>query len=414
MIDVFVARQPIFRPDSSVYGYELLARTGMESVFGGLDASHATAQAIQGELTSFSMERLSRDKPIFVNFGRELLVSDHWQLLPWNAVVEVLEDVEPDDEVLEACRRLQRAGYRLALDDLESVDRHVAFRQMPDILKVDFRTASMEQRAGLPRSAQKLVRIPTLIAEKVEDRAAFEEAMALGYQYVQGFYFARPETVQGRTLPSAKLHILHLLQEVQSPDFDYRVIEEIVRRDAGLSFKMLRFVNSAAIGLRTPVRSLRQALTLLGRERITRLATLLALTAPGVDRSEELGIRSVVRAHFCESLSRRAGLPEDELDLFMLGMFSTFDALLGVPASDVADLLPVGDDVKRALLGQPGRLRDALDLVQAYETGDWARVSTLAQRLAILEQQLPALYLAAVEVGDSVFAAEGAALAESA
>ncbi len=400
---LFVARQPIFTREGDVFGYELLFRSGAENVFGVADGNHATAELIASDIPTFGLEQLSGGKPAFINFTREMLLGDYCTLLPRGTVVEALEDIEPDDDVLKACRRLRADGYRLALDDLSSTDGYEALLDLADIVKVDFRLLAPEQRAPLTRELRAGSGRAQLLAEKVETPAESGEAMDLGYDYFQGYFFSRPTMFSGREIPPFKLNLLELTHAVRKPDFDFAEVEAIVKRDVSLSYKMLRFANSAAYGVRQRIKSIRHALVMLGQEEVGRAVSLLAIAGLGADRPEELAVRSLTRATLCEAIHPLLDPVGERVDFFLLGMFSLVDAILERPMNEIVPLLPTSAAVDAALLGREGPLGDVLQLVEAYERANWGRVSELTDRLRLPAGALTAPYLSAVRLADEVF-----------
>ena len=405
--EVFVARQPIYTRRTELYGYELLFRSGPANAYVAADGSQATAELITASMLTIGLDQLADGKRAFINFTRDLLLSDYFTLLPPDrTVIELLEDVEPDDEVLAACRRLKSEGYTLALDDFTSVDGYGPLLDLADIVKVDFRSVAPAKRAALAvalkqgRGRRRL----RLLAEKVETREEFEQAAELGYDYFQGHFLSRPVMLSTRELPAFKLNLIQLLHAAHKPDFDFGELEAIIKRDVSLSYKMLRFANAAAHGVRQRVESVRHALVMLGQQDVVRAVSLLALAGIGSDKPQELAVQSVVRATLCESLAGAAGLADRKLDLFLLGMFSMVDAILDMPMAEVTERLPTSALVDAALLGEPGALRSMLDLVIAYEEADWPAFWELADAVGVSQADVPTLYVDAVLRADDIFA----------
>lgn len=407
-VNIFVARQPIFTRRSEVYGYELLFRSGPENFYTATDGSQASAELITGSVLSMGLEQLTGGHFAFINFTRDLLVSDYYTLLdPEHTVVELLEDIQPDDEVLEACRRLKSNGYRMALDDISSVEGYGPLLDLVDVAKVDFRQVGPARRAPLLEQIRQRPRPPHVLAEKVETAEEFEQALTLGYDYFQGHFMSRPVVLSSREIPAFKLNLIELLHAAHRPDFDFEELEAIIKRDVSLSYKMLRFANAAAHGVRQRIESVKHALIMLGQQDVVRAVSLLALAGMGADKPQDLAVRSVIRASVCENLAQYARLGERKLDLFLLGMFSMVDAILDVPMGELVPRLPTGADVDAALCEQPGALRNVLDLVIAYERADWPRVAVLAEGLGVPQAELPPMYVDAVVRADDIFAVAG-------
>ncbi len=220
--EFFVARQPILTRDSDVFAYELLFRSGPENTFTEADGTKATAELITGRILTMGLDQLSASRPAFINFTRNLLVNDYFTLLPpEQTVIELLEDIEIDGEVVDACRRLRRGGYRLALDDVTSLEKYEPILDLVNFVKVDFQRASETEREALARArGSRRTRIWAL-AEKLETQTQFHQALELGYDYFQGHFLSRPAMLSGKEIPAFKLSLMELLHAAHRPDFDF-------------------------------------------------------------------------------------------------------------------------------------------------------------------------------------------------
>jgi EAL and modified HD-GYP domain-containing signal transduction protein len=394
-METFIARQPIFDRRQRVYAYELLFRSGLDNLFDHADPDEATAKVIAHSFSLLGMEALTAGRRGFINLTRNILVGEYFTLLPpeWFAP-EILEDVEPDAGVLAVCQRLKRAGYLLVLDDFVYDERYLPLVEMADIIKVDFLATPPEVRRRMRRQLAPLgVR---LLAEKVETPEAYREALEAGYHYFQGYFFSKPVVMVRREVAAFKVHLFRILQEINRQELDFRRLEDIIKRDASLTYKLLCYINSAFVGLRHKVTSLLHALVLLGEDEARKLISLIALTTMGKDKPEELAVLAAIRARFCESLAPLAGLAHRAQDLFLIGMFSLIDAIIDQALPDVLPTLPLADDVKAALLGEENRLRQVYEFALAYEQGAWARVAELMAQLGLPACAPPVLYRRAV------------------
>ena len=401
-MNVFVARQPIFDKLKRVVAYELLFRSGFENFFSANDGDAASQTVMSGAVQIFGLASLTGGKPVFINFTRSLLLSRlAFVLPPTQLVVELLETVEPDDEVLNACKELRRHGYLIALDDFVLRPGYEPLISVADIVKVDFLQVKSEERNKVSQSlARSQVR---LLAEKVETMDDFREAVQLGYTYFQGFFFSKPEIVSGREVPSHKLAHLRLIQELNQPELDFSAVEAILKSDLSLSLKLLRYINSAAIGLRYPVTSLRQAMVLLGEQNFRRWALLTLATSLLEDKPQELILTGVIRGRFCELICQKVGWRILGVDPFLIGFLSVLDALLDQPLPQLLDELPIAPEIKDALSGRPTLLGFVYNLVIAYERADWERVSELIGKVGLPEGEVPLLYAEAVAWADTLF-----------
>jgi EAL and modified HD-GYP domain-containing signal transduction protein len=398
---VFVARQPIFTGDRHVYAYELLFRNSADNFFPDVEGSNASAALMADAILMSGLDTLSGARPAFINFTRELLLGEFYAALPRDRiVVELLEDVPADDEVLAACRQLKERGYRLALDDIGApTERDMLLAPFADIIKVDLRATTRAQRAELTRSRP--MRHCRFLAEKVETSEEFDECVALGYQYFQGYLLRRPEMTSRPGMHSFAPTVARLLAAVGRAEIDFDELDAITRTDVALCYKFLQFANAAANGLRVRIASVRDALVLLGRDQIVRAVALLTIGGLLDRQPSELTVRSLVRAKLLESLGGSHAVSGASLDLFLLGMFSGLHAILGESFVDVLSHFPLSDAVRQSLLGAPGRLQRAVDLVVAYERGEWPAVLGAASELGLDASTIPHRYLAAVAFADS-------------
>jgi EAL and modified HD-GYP domain-containing signal transduction protein len=392
---IFIARQPIFDLQQKVYGYELLFRSGFENVFGRAEPNRASAEVMTNSTLVLNMEAISGGKIVFINITRDILLNDYVSLLPPGlTAAEILETIEPDPEVVKACSRLKQAGYLLVLDDFVYGEKYADLMNLADIVKVDFlSTSGEERRQVLSRFTSPSVRF---LAEKVETHEVFKEAIEKGYTYFQGYFFSKPVIISSRDVPGFKLNYLQMLQEIQSPNVNFYHLEAIIKRDMALSFKLLRYINSAYFGIRDKVSSIMHAMMLLGMREFKQWASLVVMASMGSDKPDELVIHALIRGRFCESIAPMLGMKQRSQELFLLGMFSLIDAILDRPLVEILRDLPLCDEIKDALSGKPNRLRAVFDYALAYEKGDWEGLSAKADALGLDESGVPAAYLASV------------------
>lgn len=400
--DIFVARQPIFTPEKKVFAYELLFRSGLSSVLGIQDGDQATSSVLANSFLLIGMENLTRGKQAFVNFTRNLLIRGAATSFSRNIMaVEILEDVNLDQELLDACRQLRRQGYLIALDDFVYRPELAPLLEIADIIKVDFLSTPRDE-------CERLVKLLSnghirFLAEKVETAEDFQMALDYGYSLIQGYFFARPDVVQGKDIPSFKLNTLNAIYEIHQPQINLNNLEQIISMDISLSFKLLRLLNSAHFGLPSRVGSIRQALIMLGNSGIRKWASLLALTTLGDEQPTELTILSAVRARFCELLADRTHLREHKSDVYLMGLFSLVDIFMDQPMNTILSGLPVSEAVKDALLEKPGQITDLFQLVLAYEAADWKRISELSEQFSLTTAAVCECYLDALEWSNRVF-----------
>ena len=396
-MDALVARQAIFDRERRVYGYELLFRSHAgQNEFDGTEGGVATRQVLANSLLVIGLENLVGNKKIFINFGRGPLLQG-WQagLPAGRTVIEVLETVEPDAEVLAACRRLRQEGYQIALDDFVFRPGWEHLMDVADIVKIEIQGTPRAEQKRMVRSSR--ARGLQILAEKVETYEEFDWARQCGYDYFQGYFFARPVMMRARQIPATKLHCLRLLQEAQRPELDFERLETLIQQDVSLSYQLLRYVNSPLFALAGRIQSIRQALLYFGEVELRKWIALATLARTAEDKPSELIHHSLMRARFCEAVARMArnGL---EQFAFLTGLFSLLDALIDRPLPETLAEMRLAPKIAAVLSGQTADndpLAEIYQLVRAYEVADWRRVEQLGQQLGVTVAGLGDEYCAA-------------------
>ena len=395
----FMARQPIFTKNNDVFAYELLFRSGPENYFSDTGVDAATVMV--DNFLLFGIERMTSGRPAFVNCSRDFLVRDYLTLLPPDRVVgEILETVSADSETLEACRRLKRSGYRLAIDDFVDCPGLIPFLEVADFVKVDFLSTTPSEQGRLAREL--LGRKVQLLAEKVETHEDIQRGIAMGYQYFQGYFFCRPEMAQGRAIPANKLNYLHILQIANRPDIDIEELAAAIKQEASLVYKLLRYLNSPIFAFRAKVASIAHAITLLGESTMRRWISLVSLAAMAENKPRELVVVPLVRARFCELIAAVSNLRARAGELFLMGLLSAVDAILDLPMNVVLDDIPIPNEIKEALLGHGGQFRDIYEIVSSYEAGKWEPLHQAVSRAQVNEELVPEIFFKSVDWANQV------------
>ncbi len=400
--NVYVARQPIFDRHQNIYAYELLFRSGFHNFYDSLDADLATSKTILNSFSVLGMDMLTGGKMVFVNFTRNLIIKEVATIFPKELLaIEILESVTPDEEVIRSCRRLKKAGYLIALDDFVLTPQYYPMVDIADIIKIDFRIAEFSDRHTIMKQlGNKKIKF---LAEKVETQDEFRQAHDMGFNYFQGYFFSRPIIVHGKDVPGYKLAYLQILREVNNPDADFEDIEHIVKRDVSLAYKLLRFINSATFSFPAKIKSIRQALALLGMKEIKKWASLIALSSMGNDKPEELVNASMYRAKFSELIAWKIGMSKDCDNLFLTGMFSMIDAFMDQPMDEILLDLPLADPIKKALMGENNVYREIVDLAIAYERADWEKCFYYLKRLNLKEEEMPDIFATSIQWVHRIF-----------
>lgn len=390
-METFIARQPIFDRNQKVYGYELLFRSGLENIFLHTNPDQASSKVIADSFLLFGLSKLTGGRRAFINVTEDILLEGYLHLFPKEfVVVEILENVNINSKVIKASEKLKKDGYLIALDDFVYEESYNSLLKLADFVKVDFLSTDGERHKTLIKDFSAYG--PRFLAEKVETPLSFREAKILGYEYFQGYFFKKPDVLKSKDIPGFKLHYLRLLQEIHRPELDLKALEKIIKQDVSLSYKLLRYINSAYYNLPNQISSILQAIALLGEREIRKWCSFIALAHMGMDKPEELLMESILRAKFCESMAVAMHLFSQKEDLFLMGMFSLLDAFLDRPISGILEGLPINIEIKKALLGEKNGFRKVLDTFQSYQKGEWNEISEYALKFNIDEESISRIY----------------------
>lgn len=385
---IFVGRQTVFDASLTVWGHELLFRAGDSAITAVItDPDQATATVIT-EGFSMATAMIPKTRKILINYPEGLILNEApLALPPEQCVVEVLEDVRPTEDVLKALRRLKSLGYTIALDDYIGNPEHQPFLELADIIKVDVLGLSSREIIKIGQYLQNFS--CRLLAEKIETREVFDLTLSLGFSYFQGMFFSQPETLTGRTIPTTAVNRLRLVHEMASSDFEVSRVSGIISQDAGLSFRLLKHINSAYYSLPSKVKNISQVVALLGENALRRwlMLSMLVDLGPG-GRNQDLIYTSIHRARFLEMLAMDKRYLSLEPDvMYLLGLFSNLDALLNLPMAEILTHLPLETEISAALLGEPNRLRYWIEMAIAIEKGDWTVLLATLQDFGLKEEE---------------------------
>lgn len=401
----YFARQPIFDTSLQVLGYELLYRSGPEPYARFSDPTQATLSVISSVFFTLGRTAVAGSRMLFVNVGADILDDERVTILPPRQLVfEILEDVGVTAALIHHCENLRAGGFQLALDDVISVSQMERLRCHLDYVKVDFLNLDHAQRAEVCRAARDW-RIP-IIAEKVESYADFQEAKALGAQYFQGYFFAKPNIWRAQSLKGSRPHHFHVLSEVSAPEMDFAKLENLMRQDLSLSWLFFRFLNSAQFAWSTEIRSLRHAFALLGAENLRKWVLLAVIPYLAANKPHELVVESLLRARFCELLAESSKLYSRSADLFLVGLLSVLDAVMDAPMSEVVQDLNLPSDVREVLIDAESAnpwMRRTATLARSYSTLGAEELESACRELGLEPHAVAGHYVEADLFARNVF-----------
>lgn len=370
-----LARQPIFDYNLRVFAYELLFRNSSTDFCANINADAAdmaTAKVINFAFLEIGMDRVLGDHTGFINLTRNFLLSDDpFPLAKEKVVLEILEDIEPDEEIIAAVKNLVKQGYVIALDDFIFSPKLEPLVELATIIKVDILAMTDEELADHVHILRKYP--VKLLAEKVETNAQFNYCRKLGFDLFQGYFFSKPSIIEDKVIPARQQQLLNLIARLQDPDIEFDEIERLISQDPALLYKLTRLLNSAAVGLNKHIDSVKHALVFLGINAIKTWTTIIAMNE--IDAiPDELMTMALVRGKMCEKIAPAYGYSENLG--FLVGLFSNLDSMLQRPMDELLKGIPLNDEIVLALTNHGGLLGKMLDDVVAYKTGHWDCVNT--------------------------------------
>jgi len=371
MAEYFLGRQPIFDADLNVKAYELLYRNADVGFSHVIDGDKATTDVLMNSFLEIGLTRIVGDNQAFVNLTRKFILN-HENLPPpsQQLVLELLEDIDVDQELVDAVTALRERGYIIALDDFIYHEDLRPLVELADIIKIDLRTISREQVA---EHVNLLRQYPLkLLAEKVETPEEFDWCKSIGFDLYQGYFLCRPRVLRGRRLVASQVNTMRMLAKLQERDVDVQSLEKIVAEDVTMSYRLLRYINSASFALNRKIESIRHAIVYLGLKNVRQWASMVAMSAMD-EKSDELVKASLVRAKMGELLSDRLKIGHQDT-AFIIGMFSLLDAMMDAPLDELLASLPLADEISDALLHQKGVYANILSNIIAYDMGEWSKI----------------------------------------
>ena len=381
---MFVARQPIFDRAFKLVGYELLYRATARAAAERATASDARSTPV-GALLSFGLETLTGGRKAFIPIANALLAETRLDdLAPDRWTIELSASQHLDADALAAAHVLRTKGFTIALEDYSANAAHSPLVEVAQVVKVDVQGRTREQLAELIAPLKQ--RKADLLAERIDGAEVHTVCMDLGFSFFQGIYFSRPEIVRRKELPAGMVAVARLMNLVADPNTHERKIEEAFRADPGLSFKLLQIANSAAFGT-SGISTIGQAVRLVGREPLHRwLAALFVSSTPqktGID--SELVLTALQRGWLCEKMAVNSGRQAQAGSLFLAGLLSNFDAILGISIPELLRRVHVADEVAAALLGKEGPFTPYVTVATAFVQGDFDKVEELASLMGVLD-----------------------------
>ncbi|MBA6342096.1 HDOD domain-containing protein [Colwellia sp. MB02u-10] len=379
----YAARQPILDIDKNLFAYELLFRDSIINVFPDIDGDEATTKIIEASNFNLGISEFTGNKPAFINFTLETLIKGYPETLtPEEVVVEILETVKPGKKLLSICKGLYEKGYTIALDDYihQAVWQH--FYPFIHIIKIDWQITTLDT-IKIVKSAIKDFPHIKLLAEKVETYEEYNQALALDFELFQGFFFAKPEMIKTKSLSPSQIAMAELLYETSKKELDLASITSVFERDVTLSYKLLRYANSAIFKRRTDISTIKQALVVLGSAELIRFLGLMFAANINPDKPSELINAAMTRAKFCDLMASEIKSPLDSSIAFLTGLLSLIDAIVDEDLANILTKLPLAQEIKDTLLTRKGDMAALIILLEFIERAEWSKTNIVMAKLGL-------------------------------
>lgn len=397
----FIGRQPVMDAKQQIIGYEFFFRHSADAQTAVFEADIKNcAGVLLSTIDQMHDEWKLGEKLAFINVNAEMLASELLELMPpEKTVLEILRNVEVNEAVIARCQELKNLKYKIALDNPQLSNAPDALAKYADFIKIDFQSVDTASAIKLFRHYNDTS--VKLVAEKLETFEQFKACQDIGFKCYQGFYFSKPETITAKVINPSFDSVLHILNLV-SQDADNEVIEAGFKRDATLSFKLLRYINSVGFGLSCEVQSLNHAFSILGRNQLYRWLTLLMVTAGNNSTSPVLMKTSITRGRLTELLGEGYFEKRDRDNLFIVGVFSLLDAILKMPMDAVLDKLQLPEAITDALTNREGIYGPFLKLTEACEGANSTEILALAESLQLDASKVNQSHIAALAWTESL------------
>lgn len=397
----FTARQPIFDRKKRVVAYELLFREDYQNRFPShIPDIQATSKLLLNAFFDTNISKITNEKPALVNFPTRILKDKFAELLPTKDIfIEILETVEPDEELFAIMRRMFHKGYRFVLDDFVYTPEWERFLPFVRLIKFDIMKTPLEDiEYLLPKLKKRKIKI---LAEKVETNEEFLQAKEMGFDYFQGFFFAKPEMIIETAIPPSQTVLMELYRECVKDEIDFEKVRKYVEIDVSITYKLLRYVNNSGLFKhKKEITSIKEAIVYIGQDLMRRFVFLIVTAELSVKKPFELMKKALERANFCEALAKNSALHQFSDRAFLIGLFSVLDAILDRNMSTIMEDLPLEEEIKRALVDKIGLYSAFIKIAISYDHGEWDKVKLLTKQLGITEEKTTDIYIQAIEWSD--------------
>jgi EAL and modified HD-GYP domain-containing signal transduction protein len=393
MEKALVARQPIFDTEGGLFAYELLFRDSRKNSAQVTDNRFATAKVLSESFNSIGLKQIVENKKAFVNVDRDFLFDNVVDTIPAeHFILEILEDVEVDEPLVQRIHALKERGFAFAIDDMslndENFERFKPLFAATDIAKID-----LTLTGNIDALQQKLDYLSSfdirLLAEKVESADAYEQCKAMGFDYFQGYFFAKPTIMEAKKLDPGHASLIKIIEKINT-GADVNEIEREFNNNPNLTVNMLRYINSSIFSTKKEISSIPQAINMLGRYTLVQWLTLNLYSSNNTNKYKDSILQSVMlRAEIMLSLVNRYKLGKEKADkAYLVGLLSLLHALLHIPLENLFREIPFDKEIVEAVLSHEGVMGKLLKLTTIFEQGHFPSIQRVLQKIKMNEGEL--------------------------
>ncbi|PID77889.1 MAG: signal transduction protein [Deltaproteobacteria bacterium] len=403
-MDLYVARQPVLDTDKKTVAYELLFRDSFKNAFPNVDGEYATTKVLLNTFFSMGIPDITNNKPAFINFTKELVLNKIPLVFPpKKLVIEILENIEPEPEIIEAVKFFRAKNYKIAMDDFIYEKKFNNLLKFTNIIKLDLLQTPIDSLQTTINKIKKINPDITLLAEKVETYGEFEKAKEMGFQLFQGYFYSKPEIISNKDISSYKISILNIVTESQKEELDMPILVDLIKKDPAISYRLLKFINSAYFQRPFPIDSIKDGVTFMGTDEIKKFINLVAALIIAEDKPKELIKISIIRARMCELIGKKLLKTEFTSDeLFTIGMFSLIDAMLNKPMDEILKTMGFSKKFENGLLGKNKTINIIFQMIECCETGNFIKCKNIEKKSKAIYNKLFDFYFDAVKMADSL------------
>jgi len=402
-VDFFLTRLPIFDPKNNLFGYELkFSKDLFQLQQAQTSSDRDSSKIITESMFMIGLDKLVTGKKAFIPFSRNLLLNKFAELLPKDIVgIQLSRELGGDIKVAQTCKELKTKGYTIVLDNFSFQPDYAHLTEFAKFVKVDItKTGEYIRKSVIKRLKPRGIKC---IMTNVNTNKDFTSSVSLEFDYLQGNFFQKAAVISSREVSSTSFAHYEMLKEIHKTEIDLDNLEHIIKRDVALSYKLLRMINSASFGLKNEIKSIRQALAIMGTLEIKKWFSLILLSSMNEKKPGELIRTSLLRAKLMENIAPLAGMKDKSSDLFLTGIFSLIDTLMDEPLTDILNGLPLANEIKNTLLKKESRYSGIYNLVLNYENGEWTTLSNMAKQMRLDENKLPEIYNNSVQWVDQIY-----------